>query len=121
MRYFNQTGKLSPKYKSRSYRACACLCVRPCVRAFVCGPVYVPLCGALCPSFVATYRARRQVETRLISPVVITIQVSHYFVCAPEMSSIYFVSACSYDANEGTCNVVNYTCEKLTIMESPSI
>ena len=85
MRYFVQTGKLSPKYTSGSYRAGACLCVRPCVRAFVCGSVYVPLCAALCTSFVATYRARRQVETKLTSPVVIPIQVIHYFVCAPEM------------------------------------
>ena len=96
MRYFVQTGKLSLKYILRSYRACACLCVRSYVRAVVSGPMYVllcaalyvPLCAALCTSFVVTYRARRQVETKLTSPVVITIQVIHYFVCAPEMSCI---------------------------------
>ena len=75
---------------------CTCRCERPYVRAFVCGPVrafvcgpvYVPLCAALCTSFVVTYRARRQVETKMTSPVVITIQVIHYFLYAPEMSCI---------------------------------
>ena len=114
-------GKVESEYNSRSYRAFVCLGVRPCVRAFVCSPVYVPLCAALCTSFTATNRARRQVETKLASLVLITIQVSHYFVCDPEMSCIDFFSASSYDANERTCNVVNYTCEKLTFMESPSV
>ena len=122
-----QTGKLSPNTtRVRTELLCAfvcglctCLCVRPCIRAFVCGLVYVPLCAALCTTFTATNRARRQVETKFASLVLITIQVNHYFVCAPEMFCTDFVSASSYDANERTYNVVNYTCEKLTFMESP--
>ena len=133
-----QTGKLSPNttrvrtellcafvcgpvYVPLCSALCTCLCVQPCVRSFVCGPVYVPLCAALCTSFTATNRARRQVETKLASLVLITIQVNHYFVCAPEMFCIDFVSASSYDANERACNVDNYICEKLTFMESPSV
>ena len=65
----------------------------------MCGPVYVPLCAALCTyvplcaalctSFVATYRAQRQVETKLMEPVVITIQVSHYVLQKCILSTLF--------------------------------
>ena len=98
---------------------CTCLCLRPCVRAFVCGPVYVFRSNSL-----SSAAGRDKVDVA---------SCNHYFVCAPEMSCTYFVSASSYDAIERTCNVVNYTvmvnfshvvnntCEKLTITDRPSI
>ena len=101
MRSFIETGKLSTKtIRVRTLRLrpcvrafvygpvyvplytalCTCLYMRPCVRAFVCGPVYVPLCAVLCTSFTVNCRARRQVETKLMEPVVFAIPVNHYFV-----------------------------------------
>ena len=84
--------------------------MRPCVRAFVCGPVYV-----IRSNLLSSAASRDKVDGASCN------HQSGKSLCAPEMYCIDFVSACSYDAVERTCNVVNYTGEKLIIMESPSI
>ena len=91
---------------------CTCLCVRLCVRAFVCGPVYV-----IRSNLSSSVAGRDKVDVASSNP---HSGNSLFHVCSRNVF-IDFVSASSYDANERTCNFVNYTCEKLTIMESPSI
>ena len=75
------------------------------------------LCAPESSPFPATNRVRRQVETKLTSPV--TIQVSHYFVCTQEMSCVDCFSASSYAANE--IKQIISLIAKIIIMESPSI